>query len=58
MQRLYFVCPRTGREIDVGIMTELRTLLRIRMKQVRAQCPHCGAEHEWPVRDARVARAA
>jgi predicted RNA-binding Zn-ribbon protein involved in translation (DUF1610 family) len=58
MQRLYFVCPRTGREIDVGIETELRTLLRIRMKRVRAQCPHCGAEHEWRVRDARVARAA
>ncbi|HYS47419.1 MAG TPA: hypothetical protein VEM36_01450 [Xanthobacteraceae bacterium] len=58
MERLYFICPQTGREIDVGIETELRTLLRIRAAPVRARCPHCGAEHVWTVRDARLARAA
>jgi hypothetical protein len=58
MERLYFVCPRTGREIDVGIETEPRTLLRVQMTLVHARCPHCGADHAWPVRDARLASAA
>lgn len=58
MERLYFVCPETGREVDVGIETELRTLLRIRAAPVRARCPHCDDEHLWMVRDARLDRAA
>jgi len=35
MERLYFVCPTTGKTVDVGIETELDTLLRIRMDRVR-----------------------
>ena len=58
MERLYFACPTTGREVDVGIETVLETLLRIRLTNVRGRCPHCGAEHEWRVRDARFAKAA
>ena len=58
MERLYFVCPATRQEVDVGIETELQTLLRIRLSSVRAQCPVCGSEHEWIVRDARLAKAA
>ena len=58
MERLYFVCPQTGREVDAGIETEMRTLLQIRAAPVSARCPHCGGEHRWFVRDARLARAA
>ncbi len=58
MERLYFECPRTGREVDVGIETELRTLLRIRRNPLRARCPICGEEHEWQVGDARLSIAA
>jgi hypothetical protein len=38
MERLYFVCPNTRREIDVGIDSDLNTLLRIRSKHVLARC--------------------
>ena len=47
MERLYFVCPNTDRTIDVGIETELETLLRIRSEHLRIACPHCGEQiHE------------
>jgi predicted RNA-binding Zn-ribbon protein involved in translation (DUF1610 family) len=58
MERLRFTCPRTGRDIDVGIVSELQTLLRIRSNKVRARCPACGQFHEWQVRDAQLLKAA
>src|SRR5205823_4385462 len=58
MERLYFECPKTGQEVDVGIETELGTLLRIRQRTVRARCPACGEQHEWQVRDAKLSNAA
>ena len=58
MERLYFVCPATRQKVDVGIESELGTLLRIREETVRAYCPHCGDTHEWPVRNAFIAKAA
>lgn len=56
MEHLVFVCPTTGRDIDSGVESEIGTLLRIRQQNVRALCPACGACHEWPVRDAFLAR--
>jgi hypothetical protein len=58
MERLFFVCPVTGRKIDAGIESELKTLLQIRTQKVRLQCPACGQEHEWLVRDGQLANAA
>jgi endogenous inhibitor of DNA gyrase (YacG/DUF329 family) len=58
MERLYFTCPRTGQSVDVGIESDVGTLLRIRMKRVTANCPVCGEQHEWPVADARLEKAA
>jgi len=58
MERLIFRCPATGREVDIGVETEIVTLLRIRMNSVRALCPACGSRHEWPLRDAFLAVAA
>lgn len=58
MQHLHFVCPNTGQEVDVGIDSELNTLLRIRTNAVRARCPHCGEQHEWQVREAKLKQAA
>jgi predicted RNA-binding Zn-ribbon protein involved in translation (DUF1610 family) len=58
MERLHFICPNTGRDIDVGIDSELDTLLRIRSKHVLACCPVCGEHHEWEVREARLLQAA
>lgn len=58
MERLVFVCPYTGRKLDIGVESELQTLLRIRANKVRARCPHCGQRHEWMIRDAQLAKAA
>jgi hypothetical protein len=55
MERLFFTCPRTGHVIDVGIESELQTLLRIRGHKLRARCTACGEEHEWLVSDAQLA---
>jgi hypothetical protein len=58
MERLIFVCPTTGTGVDIGVETEIKTLLRIRSNIVRARCPACGRWHEWPVRDAYLAECA
>lgn len=58
MERLYFVCPNSGRDVDVGIDSELDTLLRIRRNRLRAKCPVCGENHEWQVREAKLEQAA
>lgn len=55
MERLYFSCPVSGRDIDVGIETELNTLLHIRGERIiGSQCPDCGGRHEWQVGDAHL----
>ncbi len=58
MEKLLFACPNTGRQVDIGVATEIITLLRIRSRIVRAHCPACGETHEWPVRDAWLVQAA
>jgi predicted RNA-binding Zn-ribbon protein involved in translation (DUF1610 family) len=58
VERLHFTCPNTGRDVDVGIESELETLLRIRSKLVRATCPACGQAHEWRVGEAQLQHAA
>ncbi len=58
MERLIFVCPATGRDVDVGIETEIGTLLKIRSKTLQAHCPACGGRHEWKVSDAALLQAA
>ncbi|MCC6475160.1 MAG: hypothetical protein IT514_15615 [Burkholderiales bacterium] len=57
MDRLYFACPTTGRKVDVGIESELDTVLRIKSEHVTSACPHCGQRHEWLVRDAYLSKA-
>ena len=42
MEKLIFVCPKTDQQVDIGVATEIGTLLRIRSRVVRAQCPACG----------------
>jgi predicted RNA-binding Zn-ribbon protein involved in translation (DUF1610 family) len=58
MEHLIFTCPTTGREIASGVESEIGTLLRIREQRVHVHCPACGDRHEWPVRDAFLARTA
>jgi transcription elongation factor Elf1 len=58
MERLHFRCPRTGRDVDVGIDSEIDTLLRIRTAPVVAICTACGERHEWRVSEAQLQQAA
>ena len=58
MEHLIFICPSTGREVASGVESEIGTLLRIREQRVHVHCPACGHRHEWPVRDAFLARIA
>ena len=58
MERLFFVCPTTRRTVDVGISTEIGTLLRIKSRTLRSECPACGEVHEWSVREAVLPQAA
>jgi len=58
MERLQFVCPTTQRTVDVGVVTEIGTLLLIKSERVRARCPACGHVHEWTVREAVLPNAA
>jgi predicted RNA-binding Zn-ribbon protein involved in translation (DUF1610 family) len=58
MERLFFVCPNTGRHIDAGIETELATLLRIKTQMIEIVCPACGERHRWRVADAQLVKAA
>jgi len=52
MERLFFICPTTRRTVDVGISTEIGTLLRIKSRILRGECTACGQVHEWAVREA------
>ncbi len=58
MDRLYFTCPETGQRVDVGVESELGTLLKIKSAKLRSRCAACGHWHEWPVRDAFLTKAA
>ena len=58
MERLHFCCPNTGEMVDVGIDSELNTLLRIRHKRILARCPACDERHQWRVCEAQLERAA
>ncbi len=58
MDRLYFTCPVTGQTVDVGIDSELNTLLKIRDKRISASCSSCGGRHEWKVAEAHLQQAA
>ena len=58
MERLFFVCPTTRQTVDVGISTEIGTLLRIKSHTLRSACHACGEVHEWAVREAELPHAA
>lgn len=58
MERLFFVCPKTRRTVDVGVTTEIGTLLRIKSETLRARCPACGQAHQWKVGEAELAKTA
>ena len=47
-------CPETGREFSTGIEMEAAAFQRLPDAVTKAACPHCGCQHSWGTREARL----
>jgi len=47
-------CPRTGRDIPTGIVTDRQSFEATPVFFARVYCPICRSEHEWFAREAWV----
>jgi hypothetical protein len=47
MNPLLFQCPKTGRNIDVGIEINYGSLRNVQPVTIRLLCPLCDSPHEW-----------
>jgi hypothetical protein len=52
MTALIFTCPKTKRDVPTGVRTDVEGLRQSWSRTLRLTCPHCGQEHEIPVREA------
>jgi hypothetical protein len=50
-------CPTSGREFSTGIQIEEDCFSKLPDTVTKARCPHCGLEHAWWTREARIAEA-
>jgi hypothetical protein len=55
MAVLMIKCPRTGQDISTGILTDPDSYQRTPDTLAHTSCPHCGLEHPWWHKDARLA---
>ena len=51
MNPVVFWCPKTGREIDVGIDINWSSLQEVQPVMLRLMCPFCARPHEWKLAD-------
>ncbi len=47
-------CPSTGREYPSGLEIDEASFRRLPDIIMKAHCPHCGADHVWSLREARL----
>lgn len=47
-------CPVTGLEYASGIEIDEASFLRLPDIKMKSRCPHCGADHLWSLREARL----
>jgi hypothetical protein len=52
---LMIKCPRTGRGVSTGILTDPYSYLKTPSAMGRTRFPHCGLEHAWSCKDAWLA---
>ena len=57
MNPISIFCPVTNRSVDTGIETDWSTFFGLRKARLRVRCPHCGGQHEMPVREGYLARS-
>jgi len=55
MAMLMIKCPRTGKDVSTGILTDSDSYQKIPDTLVYTRCPHCGLEHAWWHKDAWLA---
>ncbi|MCL4767032.1 MAG: hypothetical protein KJZ80_12405 [Hyphomicrobiaceae bacterium] len=54
MGTIIFRCPSTGREYVSGLEIDEASFRRLPDIRMKARCPHCGADHLWSLREARL----
>jgi hypothetical protein len=50
-------CPVKGQDFSTGIQIEEDSLARLPETMTKSRCPHCGGEHTWWTREARLVDA-
>lgn len=56
MRSLTFTCPQTGRALDAGVTTDLRSLSSVQTVMMRLKCPYCGMAHGFPIKRGYLAQ--
>ena len=52
--QVVITCPNTGRELHTGLSMTERAFEHPAVTHSAANCPHCGARHEWNIEEARL----
>lgn len=47
-------CPTTGLEYVSSIEVDEASFLRLPDIKMKSRCPHCGTDHIWSLREARL----
>ena len=50
-------CPRTGREVPTGVVTDIHDFASLPKGKTELRCPACGATHVWSREDALLAHS-
>jgi len=51
---LVVTCPITGKDFSTGILTDEGSLALTPRELAHSHCPHCGVEHAWWTKDAKL----
>ena len=54
---LVITCPTTGKDFSTGILTDQASLALTPRELTHSHCPHCGVEHAWWTKDAKLVPA-
>ena len=47
-------CAVTGLDFPVGIETDEYSFITLPDLRLKARCPHCGVDHDWSPRNAKL----
>ena len=52
---IVYTCPKTGREVPSGVLTDENSLAHLPHEKIRVQCLVCGDLHEFWTSEVRLA---